>query len=170
LGFILGEPIGLTGKFWVTDSVALDWATAWSFRGKENDAPQIHGDILIHNLKGAVRTYYGIGAMIKFSDVFESDDTDDENKDKRRVGVRVPVGIIFKTDEFPWEIFIEMLPVADLAPKTKFDVQGAIGFRYYFGVSSKKTEDDRDYRNKTTEFGITRSHTFPESLIAEESP
>lgn len=132
LGFIMGEPTGLVGKLWLGSFVALDGAVAWSFgkeakEGEENEekgAFQLHTDCLLHNFEGRIRTYYGIGARIKFGDQFE---------DQRRVGIRIPVGATYLFAKSPWDVFIEILPLIDLAPDTDASINIGIGFRYYFG-------------------------------------
>jgi hypothetical protein len=132
LGAIVGEPTGLVGKLWLGSIVAIDGAVAWSFgkEGKEGEedeekgAFQLHTDCLLHNFEGRIRTYYGIGARIKFGDQFE---------DKRRVGIRVPVGVTYLFAKSPLDIFVEILPLIDLAPNTDASINGSIGLRYYFG-------------------------------------
>ena len=47
LGVILGEPTGVSVKYWMTPWTAFDGALGWTF-GKTNWV-QLHGDYLIHN-------------------------------------------------------------------------------------------------------------------------
>ena len=47
IGIILGEPTGLSLKYWLDEERAIDGAAAWSY--SENDSFQLHGDYLIHN-------------------------------------------------------------------------------------------------------------------------
>jgi hypothetical protein len=46
LGFILGEPTGLSGKLFLGESRALDFGAAWSFGNNSN--LHLHADYLIH--------------------------------------------------------------------------------------------------------------------------
>jgi len=123
LGLILGEPTGLSGKYWISPWSAIDGAFAWSIDKKSG--VQIHSDYLWHNyqiisvIKGKLPIYYGIGARI----VFASDNI---------FGVRGVVGLDYLFDGTPLDIFLEIVPVLDLAPKVGFDFNGAIGIRYYF--------------------------------------
>jgi hypothetical protein len=123
LGIILGEPTGLSGKLWTSNTTAIDGATAWSFGDK--DALHLHVDYLVHNFdllkvkQGKLPLYYGIGGRIKF-----------ENDSK--VGIRIPVGINYILPEAPLDIFFEIVPLLDLAPGTEFGLNGAIGIRYFF--------------------------------------
>ena len=123
LGLILGEPTGLSVKVWQSDYVAYDAALAWSFGEKGN--VHIHIDYLLHNYK-IIRTensytpiYYGIGGRI-------------QTKDETALGVRIPVGINFRSRRIPIDIFLEIVPTLNIIPKTDFDLEGGIGARYYF--------------------------------------
>ena len=123
LGIILGEPTGLNAKVWQSDEIAYDAALAWSF-GKEGNV-HIHVDYLLHNYE-LIRTansytpiYYGIGGRIK-------------SKDETTLGVRIPVGINFRSRRIPIDVFIEIVPAFNVIPKTEFDFEGGIGARYYF--------------------------------------
>jgi hypothetical protein len=127
LGLILGEPTGVSLKTWVTDNAAMAGAVAWSF-GKK-DALHLHADYLIHDFR-VIRMeednfplYYGIGGRIRF-----------EENDK--IGVRIPVGMNYLFTDAPLDIFLEIVPLLNLAPSTDFDLNGAIGVRYFFGQRS----------------------------------
>lgn len=123
LGVILGEPTGISFKTWLNKDRAVDAAAAWSFGG--NDAFHIHGDYLFHNRtllnfdKNMIPIYYGIGGRLRF-------------QDQSKFGVRFPLGITFFIREAPIDIFLELVPILNLAPSTEFDFNGAIGARYYF--------------------------------------
>ncbi len=124
LGIILGEPTGLSFKKWRSDTTAIGGAVAWSF-GKKNEL-HLHGDYLVHNLdvfrsqKDKLAPYYGIGGRIKII------------KDESRLGVRIPLGINYIFEKAPLDIFLEFVPLLDLVPSTDFEVNGAIGIRYFF--------------------------------------
>lgn len=82
----------------------------------------LHADYLIHKVaRGKLSFYYyGIGGRIKF----EEDDS--------RIGVRIPLGMDYMQPETSLDFFLEVVPLFDLAPDTKFCLNGAIGFRYFF--------------------------------------
>lgn len=128
LGIILGEPTGLSLKQWVDDKAAIDGAIAWSF-GK-HDALHLHANYLVHNFKlfqmdqGKLPIYYGIGGRIKFEENGHDEDT--------KIGVRIPVGISYILENSPLDIFLEIAPLLDLTPSTEFDLNGAVGIRYFF--------------------------------------
>ena len=122
-GIIVGEPTGLSFKYWLTEKTALDAGLAWSF--VDENAVQIQADYLIHNFnlikvsKGKLPFYFGIGGRLKFStDVI--------------LGVRVPLGLAYLFSDEPIDIFLEIVPILDLLPKTDFTISAAIGGRYFF--------------------------------------
>ncbi len=126
LGIIFGEPTGVSFKYWTGRTVAIDAAAAWSFIN--GGSFQVHGDLLFHSFdifrveKGRMALYYGFGGRFK-----TKTDTDDA-----RLSFRVPVGITYEFERAPFELFIELVPMLDLTPKTEGDIGGGIGFRYYF--------------------------------------
>ncbi len=123
LGIILGEPTGISFKHWTGNNSALDGAAAWAF-GREN-AFQLHLDVIFHKFRlikaerHVIPFYYGIGFRYK-----------DEHTD--RIGIRFPIGIMYLFDDVPVDIFLEIVPIFDLAPKTELSLNGGIGARYYF--------------------------------------
>jgi hypothetical protein len=136
LGIIIGEPTGLSLKKWIDDKQAIDAAAAWSF--SENDSFQFHADYLVHNFsllkyanikKGRLPLYFGIGGRIKFKDENEGKG---RNDDDTLVGIRVPLGISYLFAGAPVDLFGEIVPVLDIVPDTEFDLNAAIGARFYF--------------------------------------
>ncbi len=123
LGIIVGEPTGLSAKLWTGNSTAIDGAVAWSF-GKDS-ALHLHADYLFYNFnlfkveKGKLPLYYGIGGRIKLVD-------------DMKVGVRIPVGINYIFAKAPLDIFLEIVPMLELVPRTEFNLNGGIGIRYFF--------------------------------------
>lgn len=123
LGVILGDPSGISFKGWTGSLSAVDIAIAWSF--EHEDAFHVHVDYLLHNFrffdinKGDLVLFYGIGGRVKA-------------EKKSRVGVRIPVGLTYLFENDPLEIFFELGPILDLAPRTDFRMTGGIGIRYYF--------------------------------------
>ena len=127
LGVIIGEPTGLSWKIWAGGKNALAGAAAWSLG--RTDAFHLHADYLFHNFrlfpvsKGRLPFYYGLGVRFLFHE---------NGEESTKVGVRFPLGIeyIFATSSLG--IFIEIVPILDLSPGTDFDLNAAIGFRFYF--------------------------------------
>ena len=123
VGFMLGEPTGVSFKKWTGSKTAIDGAVAWSFSGQ--DSIHLHADYLVHSFdlikveKGRLPLYFGLGARLKLGD-------------PTRFGVRIPVGVSYIFEEASIDIFLELVPMFDLAPGTDFKIGWGIGIRYYF--------------------------------------
>lgn len=126
VGILLGEPTGLSAKYWLNDTVAIDGAAGWSYY--DNSQFYLHSDLLFHNFdlipvsKGKMGVYLGGGAFVRFRD---------EHHDNE-AGVRVPVGLDYLFENAPVDIFVEFAPGMDLTPSTRADFSGGIGIRYWF--------------------------------------
>jgi len=123
VGVILGEPTGISFKSWMGDKTAFDLGAAWSFVNE--NAVHLHGDYLIHGYnilphKRRLPVYYGLGARLKIQD------------QDSRVGVRIPLGIEYLFPREPMDLFIEVVPVLDVTPITEFNMNAAVGLRYFF--------------------------------------
>jgi hypothetical protein len=125
LGIIVGEPTGLDLKWFLNDINAVEGALAWSFSG--NTEVHIQADYLYHFYdwikvkEGLLPVFIGIGGRIAF--VEHGDDL---------VGVRVPVGLSYEFEGGVVDVFGEIVPVLNLTPDTDFDLEGAIGVRFWF--------------------------------------
>ena len=125
LGIIVGEPTGVDAKWWLSESSALQGAVAWSFSGNSN--MHIHLDYIMHRFdiidvsSGSMPLYFGIGGRVKFTE-----DADDD------IGLRIPIGLSYMFANDPFDLFVEIVPILDLIPDTDFDINAAIGGRFYF--------------------------------------
>ena len=129
IGIIVGEPTGLSLKFWQSRKTAIDLAAAWSF--SDNSAFHLHGDLLFHKFdlihvdKGQLPFYYGIGARVKFAD--------DQDKDDVSFGMRIPLGLDYLFGGgTPLDLFFEVVPILELTPDTDFTLNASLGLRYWF--------------------------------------
>lgn len=131
LGVILGEPTGLSAKYWMTTSTALDFGAAWSFEQDGNF--HLHCDYLYHNFdifkvdEGSLPLYFGIGGRVRFED----DHPLDEHHGTH-VGLRLVLGIEYLVAAYPMSVFFEVAPIVDLAPATEGSMNGGLGIRYVF--------------------------------------
>lgn len=127
VGIMLGEPTGLTFKKWVSDSNAFDAAIGWSF---VNDVGTVnmHVDYLWHDIKvlqgqgeglRELSFFYGLGGRFKTTS-------------QAQIGLRIPLGINYQAVRSPLELFVEIVPILNLAPSTTFNVNGGLGLRLYF--------------------------------------
>ncbi len=132
VGVILGEPTGLNVKNWTTERTAVAAAIAWAF--DPNTSFHVHGDYLFHDYtmiaveKGRLPLYTGIGARFKF----------DDQRGRRgrgsrtRMGVRIPLGVNYHFAQAPVDLFFELVPILDVAPRSDVSLNGAIGARFFF--------------------------------------
>ena len=121
LGIILGEPTGISAKVKVSSTTAFDGAIAWSFVNE--GALHIHADLLLHTsdlISKVLPIYYGIGGRIKF------------RKDETRLGIRIPIGIVYDIPFIRIDLFGEIVPLLNLNPSTNFTMNAAVGGRFYF--------------------------------------
>ena len=130
LGLIVGEPTGMSFKYWFDRERAIDGAAAWSY--SENDSLQLHADYLIHNYDvfdtRELPFYCGLGARLKFKE----DDGRGRNEHHDLFGIRIPLGVTYVFNEAPVDLFFEVVPVLDLAPDVDLDLNAAVGLRIYF--------------------------------------
>lgn len=124
LGMILGEPIGISGKYWTSSSTAFDFGIGYSF--ENNSYLNLHADYLFHSknifdTSEDISLYYGPGARLRFV----------ENA-TTRLGFRFDVGLVWIPRNTPIDVFIEIAPLLDIIPETDFSMNGGIGVRYFF--------------------------------------
>ena len=122
VGVIVGEPTGLSFKLWQGKNTALDFGLAWSTTA---NVLHLSADYVNHNFalfkitNGSLPFYYGIGVRILASG-------------STSFGIRFPLGIAYIPKGMPLDFFFEIVPTLELVSGTYFDVDGALGFRYYF--------------------------------------
>jgi hypothetical protein len=125
-GVILGEPTGLSLKYWLNDTMAVDGAAGWSYA--DNTDFYVHSDVLWHKFdlltvpQGRLPLYFGVGGLVRF----RNDGNDNQ------VGIRAPVGLSYIFDRMPIDIFVEIAPALDVSPSVRGDITGGIGVRYWF--------------------------------------
>lgn len=130
IGVIAGSPTGVTIKNWLDKKAAIDMAIDWSTSG--TDKFYLQADYLLHDysllqpkdIKGKIAVYYGLGVFFQLVD--NTQGVDDI------VGLRLPVGLSYFIPKSPVEIFVEIIPLLVVSPDSDFDVESAIGARYYF--------------------------------------
>ena len=123
LGLIIGEPTGISGKYWVSRENAVDGAIAWSFRREGRF--HIHADYLDHFPDAIHSTerfplYIGIGARIA------------GGHGEGLLGIRFVGGIAFWPRKIPLDVFLELSPILDLIPATELSANIGLGVRYFF--------------------------------------
>ena len=145
LGLELGGPTGLNGKYFLSDSGALDFGVGWIYRHYYyGNGLHIYGDFLYHPVSLASASafelplYVGVG--LRAWD-FDYCDMRVCGYDGTAVGIRVPIGISFEFNNTPLDIFVQIVPVIDFLSGDYYDRYGnrahfgadaSIGIRYWF--------------------------------------
>lgn len=125
LGFILGEPDGVSGKLWLGNATALAAAVGWS-NSDRDDSAHLQLDHVWHDFgvldvdRGSLPVYYGLGVRIDF------------HKKHDQAGVRFPLGLAYLFKSRRADIFLEVVPALELTPDTDVDVGAGLGARYFF--------------------------------------
>jgi hypothetical protein len=128
LGLVVGEPSGLSWKYWKGSGTAIDGTLAWSFL--DDGYFRANVDYLWHDYEaitveqGQMPLYYGVGAALWGGHFHD--------RDGANIGVRGVIGLEYIFRKAPFDIFLELAPTLDLAPATGLWLQGGLGVRYYF--------------------------------------
>jgi hypothetical protein len=125
LGLMIGEPTGISEKYWTSTTNAWDFGLGYSFVNSQNKI-SVHADYLYHindliKAKYRIPFYYGFGVRLRF-----------HNNESSSIGGRGVAGLVLLADEIPIDAFFELAPVFNLFPSTSLNFDAAIGSRYYF--------------------------------------
>lgn len=135
-GIILGDPTGLSGKFWIDRENAVAFSVGNSYFG----ALRISGDYLWHfnAFKSKVITMYaGPGAVIGIGESggwIYKDKKDGywyRKSDEIGIGVRGIFGLNIIPKNTPLEFFVELGALVGIIPGFGSSVEGAVGVRFY---------------------------------------
>jgi Protein of unknown function (DUF3996)/Outer membrane protein beta-barrel domain len=141
LGLEFGTPSGLTAKYFLNESNALQFGLGW-YNGYYNDYYGLHvyGDYLWHPLSlvsaSAFELPLFVGVGLQFNS-FE-DRRDRVYDDGTGFGIRIPVGLAFDFNRVPLDIFFQVVPSFnfysgfDNRSSSGFWIDGSIGIRYWF--------------------------------------
>ncbi len=126
-GFILGDPSGITAKFFMAQSDAIDIGL-----GESADDLYIYADYLrhFHGVFPISELVFYLGVGAGFHD-WEKDNKND-HEDENRIDVRIPVGLEYTFVKVPVGIFLELVPALRIIPDVDFEIRGGLGARYYF--------------------------------------
>ncbi|MFP4417637.1 MAG: hypothetical protein ACLFSB_10240 [Chitinispirillaceae bacterium] len=122
-GVLLGEPLGLSAKWWHSTVRAWDFAAAWSFT--EDGLFEVHTDYLFHIIypaidAGELPIYTGLGFALRIGNEWF-------------MGPRIPVGVEYIFERLPLAVFGEVVPQYQLLPDNTFVLSGGVGFRIALG-------------------------------------
>ena len=132
VGIIVGEPIGITAKLYLTDDRAVQGAVGSAFIG---GGLQLHGDYLFHPYilqsrdSFVLPVYVGPGVRL-------IDYNDGRNSSAFALGVRGVAGMLFDFKNEPLDVFFEIAPVVEYKFSSGAGFQLSLnvgaGIRYYF--------------------------------------
>lgn len=145
LGLELGVPTGLTGKYFVSPSGALDFGIGAIYSHYYyGDGLHLYADYLWHPVSlastPAFELPFYVGVGLRYWD-FEYCDRQVCGYGGSAVGVRVPLGLAFDFNNTPLDIFVQLVPVIDFLDGDYYDryddrahlgVDLSLGLRYWF--------------------------------------
>jgi len=139
LGLELGSPAGLTGKYFLSDSNALQFGLGW-YNGYYRDfhGYHIYGDYLWHPISLVSASAFELPLFVGVGIHFNSFDDRGNNRvdDVYGFGIRVPVGIAFDFNEVPLDIFFQFVPSLNFYQRYRDDfglwIDFSLGIRYWF--------------------------------------
>jgi hypothetical protein len=138
LGLALGEPTGITGKYWFNRKNTLQFAAGWGYWPHHGGA--IYCDYL-YNVFTILRAkkvpfnllfYMGLGGKLGiWDDYWHRDHYYDSGVS---LGLRIPFGVTMVFVKGPFDVFLEVVPgMAFIHPHPFwFDLDACIGGRFYF--------------------------------------
>lgn len=138
-GILLGSPSAISGKYWLNSKTAIDAGLSFGL----SQYYTIYSDYLLHfpggfgsrdHFVSQLIPYIGVGGVLGI--VTEDRATEDNYVGKKSgsagLGVRVPIGIEWKSQQPSLGVFVEIAPGLSIMPKTDMFVNGGVGIRYYF--------------------------------------
>lgn len=124
VGFMFGNPIGLSAKKWTSDTQAIDAGLGMSIGKNTNFS--LHSDYLWHSKdylyfqdETPLDLYYGLGGRMEFADNIE-------------LGLRLPIGVAHNFATSQADFFAEIAPILDFIDAKGVEIHLAVGARYYF--------------------------------------
>jgi hypothetical protein len=123
LGLYVGSPVGVTYKYWYSHTMAIDGGL-----GVIGGNFALYATHLWHDFSLIPRPaswnaqspfYFGLGTRVSFAS-------------SPRFGLRSIVGASYMPNAKPLEFFAELGPFLRLTPDIGAEIDGGIGFRYYF--------------------------------------
>lgn len=136
LGFILGEPTGLSFRWFFHEQQGIDALAAWSWGYDHHARMFFHVDYLFRFYDlipipaGDTALYVGPGMRIGAYDHHRWDDNDPDWR--FLVGFRVPGGILYQVKSFPLEVLFEIAFVMDIIPEIWPGFNIGLGLRFCF--------------------------------------
>jgi hypothetical protein len=136
-GLEFGSPFGLNGKYFLSDSGALNFGVGLDgyYRG-DRDGLHLYLDYLWHPVSLAnpaefqLPLFIGVGGRLW--NLYDNEFQDDAVA----FGIRIPFGIAFDMNNIPLDFFLQITPTFDFyqgyRDNVGFWIDGSIGIRYWF--------------------------------------
>jgi hypothetical protein len=146
LGLELGYHDGITAKYFLDDSHALDFGLGWSYgHYYGGDGLSIYADYLWHPFvlvsADAFELPFYIGVGGHFWDFDYCDGRGCVDRGASAFGVRMPIGIAFDFNDIPLDIFIQVVPTLSFFRDYYYDgrdrdvwltIWPSVGVRFWF--------------------------------------
>jgi hypothetical protein len=138
LGLVIGDPTGLSGKTFVSETNAIDFAVGLGFI--DGNHLHVHADYLWHfDIKrwSSVQLDLHLGVGPKLGIGLGHDDGPSEKKGRGHddwigIGARAPIGLTVRFLDAPFDVFVEIAAGLWIIEDPGFDLDAAIGGRYWF--------------------------------------
>ena len=123
-GVMVGEPTGLSLKIWTGSARSVNLGAAWSLSNPTSHL-HLHADMAFYTFsvfpvnRGSLPLYYGLGALAQVGN-------------EAKLGIRIPLGINYLFAYPQLDMFFEIAPVLLLIKETDFDLDAALGIRFFF--------------------------------------
>lgn len=126
IGLMIGIPTGLTGKYWLDTTRAIDATIALTGSETTLQATWLWHKAAPFKLQSYdLDWYYGLGARLRT-------DKDKRNDEDMELGPRAPIGLRHQLQDPKVELFAEAAMIFDLIEESDLDFAGGIGARYFF--------------------------------------
>ncbi|MCO4746725.1 MAG: hypothetical protein KC912_18160 [Proteobacteria bacterium] len=130
VGLVLGEPTGVTGKFYLSKNHAIDVTLGTGTYDNDRDSRLwVHGVYLWHpsvlhsDPDFDLGWHVGVGGFV----------ADRHNRDGASIGARVPAGLDFTLSKVPLQFFADVAADVELVPDVVELYLGlGLGGRYFF--------------------------------------
>ena len=134
---VLGEPMAVSVKLWISQTSALDAGVGWSFYRRtpqgmrQRGAPYAYIEYLYHffdRIKTRTGKFvYFIGAGVEGAYM----DYNEKFQDRIYMGLRLPFGLTYMFTNAPLDIYIELAPSVVVMRGMSSDTGAGIGLRYW---------------------------------------
>lgn len=136
LGVVVGEPTALTAEYTISKQRSADFGFGYSW----SHSVLLYGDYLFQypdtfstdsNFINQLTPYVGVGPELE---IYSGDHRKHiSDRDARAVfSARVPLGLGWLIPDSPVKLFVELVPLLNIAPGLDVDLHADIGVRCFF--------------------------------------